>query len=358
MKKNNKICVLIPYFGSFKNYFELWLASASLNSKIDFFIFTNEKSKFELPENVKWISMSFKEVYNRIQNLVSFKISLNQPYDLCDFKPTYGLAFQDYIQKYDWWGFGDVDLIYGDLSVYISEENLNKYEKMLDLGHLTFIKNSSKNNLMWREEVDRVWSYKEAFRYPYCFHFDEGGGFSYIFNKKCKYIYHEIPGMTNFADISPSYDGFRLAYGGPNEESYIFCWQNGRLLGITKKNGKLVEREFTYVHLQKRNMKIEESDIQSMIKEGFYIFPNTFKKIDQVTLNEQLLKESSQYKNIQFYGTVLEKVKRRLSFKYIYENFFLGLFIKFLQKQRNIPSFTNEVYFEELERNSESKKCK
>lgn len=69
-------------------------------------------------------------------------------------------------------------------------------------------------------------------------------------------------------------------------------------------------------------MKIEESDIQSMIKEGFYIFPNTFKKIDQVTLNEQLLKESSQYKNIQFYGTVLEKVKRRLSFKYIYENFF------------------------------------
>lgn len=48
-------------------------------------------------------------------------------------------------------------------------------------------------------------------------------------------IYHEIPGITNFADISPSYDGFRLAYGGPNEESYIFCWQNGRLLGITKK---------------------------------------------------------------------------------------------------------------------------
>lgn len=34
---------------------------------------------------------------------------------LCDIKPMYGHVFEDYLQSYEFWGFGDIDLVYGDL---------------------------------------------------------------------------------------------------------------------------------------------------------------------------------------------------------------------------------------------------
>lgn len=40
-KKMNKICLLEPYYGTFPNYFHLWIKSASLNPNIDFYIISD-----------------------------------------------------------------------------------------------------------------------------------------------------------------------------------------------------------------------------------------------------------------------------------------------------------------------------
>ena len=41
-------------------------------------------------------------------------MTIEDAYKLTDFKPAYGEIFQDYIIQYDFWGFTDIDLIYGD----------------------------------------------------------------------------------------------------------------------------------------------------------------------------------------------------------------------------------------------------
>ena len=54
-----KIVFICPYFGSFPNYFNLTLKSIEYNKTIDWLIITDIKEKYDYPDNVKVINMSF-----------------------------------------------------------------------------------------------------------------------------------------------------------------------------------------------------------------------------------------------------------------------------------------------------------
>ena len=41
----------------------------------------------------------------------------HKAYKLCGCKPFYGVIHKEELRGYDYWGFGDIDLIYGDLSL-------------------------------------------------------------------------------------------------------------------------------------------------------------------------------------------------------------------------------------------------
>lgn len=48
-----KICLIIPYFGEFKNYFQLFLNSCANNPTINWLIFTDSDQAYFYPDNVK-----------------------------------------------------------------------------------------------------------------------------------------------------------------------------------------------------------------------------------------------------------------------------------------------------------------
>ena len=60
------------------------------------------------------------------------------------------------LEHYEFWGFGDIDLCYGDLSMILNEKNLKKYDLITThcyhiAGHFTIIrKNSKYTNLCLR----------------------------------------------------------------------------------------------------------------------------------------------------------------------------------------------------------------
>ena len=58
---------------------------------------------------------------------------------------TVGTAF---VKKYDFWGYCDLDLIFGDIRKFVNEEVLNTYEKIYNRGHLTLFKNSLNSFLL------------------------------------------------------------------------------------------------------------------------------------------------------------------------------------------------------------------
>lgn len=88
----NKICLVVPYFGKFNNYFQLFLNSCERNEEIHWLFFTDDRRRFDYPKNVKVVYCSFEEIKKVFQSKFTFKISLERPYKLCDYKCKIGRA--------------------------------------------------------------------------------------------------------------------------------------------------------------------------------------------------------------------------------------------------------------------------
>ena len=142
-----KKCVFIlPYFGKFNDYFNLFLKSCEKNAKYNWLIFTDDIKKYNYPSNVSVIYTTFDEIKECFKNKIGFEISLPSPYKLCDFKPTYGLVFEEYIQEYEYWGHCDCDVIFGNLDKILSPLLNEGFDKLFAAGHLTIYKNTLENN--------------------------------------------------------------------------------------------------------------------------------------------------------------------------------------------------------------------
>jgi hypothetical protein len=81
---------------------------------------------------------------------------LSRNYKLVDLKPAYGELFQEYLQGYDFWGYTDLDVLYGDLSRFFTDPILNSHDVLspsdrLLVGHLTLIRNSPDLCRLYRE---------------------------------------------------------------------------------------------------------------------------------------------------------------------------------------------------------------
>ena len=243
-----KIKIIIPYFGKLPNYFEFFLKSCKANKELEFLIFTDQISFPEYPENVSIYTLSFDE----LKALAKEKLSLDlcslknmSPYKLCDYRPSYGVLFEDYLHDADFWGFCDIDLIFGRIFDILSLKEVSSSERILTQGHLTFYKNIERINHLFEQPIEGGISFREATRIKEPCFFDEI--FMPAICKKQKVVQY---GKNVFADILPQYSNFTMAplCEFQNEEGQTFCWECGKLYRIYD-HGK---DELMYIHLQKR----------------------------------------------------------------------------------------------------------
>lgn len=170
-----KAVLIIPYFGPFPAYFDLWRKSARMNPDFDFFIYTDNRLEEDEASNIKIIYTTFEAFRRRFQEKLGDHIHLKTPYKLCDYKPTYGYILEEDIKQYPFWGYCDVDLIFGQLNHFITDERLNRYDKFYFHGHFTLYRNNEKMNRLFMEHYANVVDYKHAFSTDYSCHFDESG---------------------------------------------------------------------------------------------------------------------------------------------------------------------------------------
>ena len=266
----NKIALVIPYFisngQSFPNYFNFWLESAKNNSDFcDFIIFTNNHKKYDYPKNVKVFYMEFEQFKDIVQKNFDFKITLDSPYKLCDYKVTYGEVLHNYLNDYEFWGYCDIDLIFGDISKFITEELLSKYDKIFQRGHFTLYRNSSEINCLYRTDMGGEPYYKTVFTSPKSFAFDEYPGIAKIYRFLDIPVYEQMP----FVDVWVNQKCFARTTN--KIEKLVFVYDHGKLFSVSKKS----KIEIMYVHLQKRTMKVETSNFKC-----FKIQPEEFVDID------------------------------------------------------------------------------
>ncbi|MGM1032029.1 MAG: DUF6625 family protein [Bacillota bacterium] len=314
----SKVAIICVYFGKLPSWFNLWLKSCQHNQKFNWLLITDDNEEYDYPENVKRVPFSFFDVKKLFNEKLKMDVNINDPYKICDFKPAFGALFDDYLEDYTHWGHCDLDMIFGDLGVFVNDDVLNKYDKVLKWGHLSIYKNNDiVNNYfkLTRPDLD----YKSVFSNSVHYGFDESNGIEKIL----KYHGIEIYYKECIADIQANRQKFKLV-NGKNYDKQIFYWKDGKIYQDYYENGMRSKREFAYIHFQKRKLpcnQIENNANQFLITpDGFYntdvynIEDNIYEKYNMGNIKKSL-KMYVRYKRYAFTSAI----QRRISYSDFYK---------------------------------------
>lgn len=319
------IVYIVPYFGKLPSGFEYWLRSCEVNTTINWLLVTDINFDFKLPNNFKLIKMSFEELKNKIQDMYDFKIAIDRPWKLCDFRPAYGEIFEEYISEFDFWGHCDVDLIFGNIRTFITDDLLNKFDKIGFQGHSTIYRNKKDVNVRYRMIFNGIDNYRDVFSINRGFCFDEGG-ISKIYEKLNIEYYKNV----NFAHLKKYDINFFLGHKNVNDDyknyRQVFVWQNGTLTRyFLNKNKKEIENEeYMYIHFWCRPISFKK-----MINKNYFFIYSDVVETKYKPINTKILNKYGKKKYLLFYIKAFIKNRKKISIKKILWN------IKNRRKEKN-----------------------
>ena len=215
-------------------------------------------------------------LFEEINNV--FKINLPMEIrKICDLKPAYGEIFKENIKTYDFWGFADLDIIWGNIEQFIEDNILDNFDILTSrekniAGHFTLLRNTKKINELYKKVPDyKKLLEKEKFQW-----FDELHFNNYI-KKNIKDI--KIYWENNLLNVENNFD---------SQQDYhldLWMWKNGDLINTETKEGIM------YLHFinWKKYLKINEVKFKKNVDYFFISYNkihfNNHSKI-QINLNK------------------------------------------------------------------------
>lgn len=271
----NKIkkCFIVCWFGPLPKYFPIWLQTVKYNKEFDFLIFTDDKqiSKYVLPSNVIFKSLTLTEFKKRAELVLHQKCSINKPYRICDYRPMFGLIFADELSQYDFWGYCDLDLVFGNIKEYITLERLSKYDAIFNGGHFTLIRNNTQMNNLFKEKGG-AFSYRTVIKHNAIFAFDEITGIQQIAHKNKIHALFAVP----YVDADVKHKQLRSVLDKVNPNYQSFYWEKGFLYRVKVESNVVKFQSLVYIHLQKRKIIVKSS--LDKLKYSFWIMPDGFEE--------------------------------------------------------------------------------
>lgn len=267
-----KCALLVLYYGEPPNYFDLWLRSCAKNPDVDWFVIGGlDKSRWQIPQNVTFHPMTIEDLNYRIRTSLDITDSPPlSPIKLCDYRPAFGRIFADLLTEYHYWGHCDVDVIWGQIRKFITDDILSRHDKVLTGGHLSFYRNSARVNSSYLGTTrTNPLPAMEVYSDPRLRAFDEWGpnrnGINAIIPDNGLRLYSET---MPYADIKPRHYALRTLreeFGGLDDQEServlrhrIFTYEDGKLSQVAVgPGGSLSKREEAYIHLQKRPVNCE-----------------------------------------------------------------------------------------------------
>lgn len=267
----NKIVFIIIYLGEFPWYFPYFLKSCAFNPDIDFKIFSDNNIPPSVkPSNVELINYSLDQFNKDAAIALSIDIKLREAYKLCDFKPAYGYIFAEYIKEYDFWGYCDIDLIFGNVRRFMDDELLSKYDVISArhdylTGCFALYRNKHNINTLFKQSKD----WKKVFIDNANFFFDEtnfafeefGNGVHYsLIKTEIESMTHVVRRLYEEKEIN-AYFEFQIVEGFAGN----MLWEKGEII---------YRRQFEvmlYHMVRFKKIYSENNDINRFIPDKFRI---------------------------------------------------------------------------------------
>lgn len=264
-----KKCFIVCWFGQLPGYIDIWLKSCEYNRDFDFFFFTDAKIDKRFPSNVIVIPFSLEQFKRRAQQLTSKKVNLNSAYRVCQFRPAFGEIFREELTGYDFWGYCDVDLVFGKLSDFITDTLLEEYDAVLNGGHLSLYRNVERINKLYLGK-GAVFDFDTVASHNAFFCFDEMMGIQRI----AEFNNVKIKCLIPYIETEIKYRQLRSRLDKINPDDQAYYWEKGNLYRVKAENGQVLYQKQAYIHLQKRKIAIDTR--AGAIGDAFWITPIGF----------------------------------------------------------------------------------
>ncbi|MEI7701133.1 MAG: DUF6625 family protein [Planctomycetia bacterium] len=149
LQPSPRICIVIVFLGAWPAWIRYFLQSCSRNSQFQWLIFGSAPPITPTPHNVQLVPIDQPALEQLVSEKLALPWKMARGYKLVDLKPAYGHIFSEWLQGYDFWGYTDMDVIYGQLSDFLTPAILETYdiitanEKVL-VGHFTLLRNTQR----------------------------------------------------------------------------------------------------------------------------------------------------------------------------------------------------------------------
>ena len=248
-----RIRILVSYFGRWPSWMPLFLKSCERNADIDWLFHTDCGPAEGAPDNVRFCQISFADYCKLVEERLQIPFSPASAYKLCDLKPLLGYIHETDLEGYDFWGFGDLDLVYGNLRHFFTDQLLSDCDLVSThgrrvSGHLCLLRNTP----AMRQAFMQVPGWKEILAAREHLSFDESA-FSRLFVKRknwpdwARSIYARLfsqAGMRAcFTEQYTTPNGHIAWHDNGFEFPGAWYWSDG-----TVTNNQDGDREFPYFH--------------------------------------------------------------------------------------------------------------
>jgi hypothetical protein len=167
------ILMILTWFGPWPGWIRPFLESCRWNASVDWLIAGDAPPPDDAPPNVRFLTLSFTEWREMAGERLGVPLAWREPYKLCDLKPAYAVIHADIAAPYDYWGFGDLDVIYGDIrrhydAATLAHDLVTTHDDVV-AGHFTILRNEER---MVRA-YERIPGWRGMFADPAHVSFDE-----------------------------------------------------------------------------------------------------------------------------------------------------------------------------------------
>ena len=149
-RRRGKALLILPYFGTYGPWFPLYLHSLARQNTLDLLLVSDLEPP-ELPANARRVPMTFDRLRELAADKLGMPVRLQRMRNICDLRPGYGRIFDEFTGGYDYWAFGDEDVLYGDMDGMLAP-HLNGTNDLVvpgangKSGHLTLVRNAPRTN--------------------------------------------------------------------------------------------------------------------------------------------------------------------------------------------------------------------
>lgn len=272
MVSRYRIAVIMTWFGKLPDYFPFWLKSAEANDTIDFICICDQEISSDAT-NIKVICTTMQDEVANYERVLNRRVVMRTPYKFCDCRAFFGILYADLLKGYDFWGYCDIDLVFGDIRKFVTDDVLKSHDRIYQYGHLCLYRNDERTLHLYQLRGG-IYSLDEIFTSSAKMTYEEFFGMNRICRMNRIRWYTE----RDFADFCCWYPKrLEISFDSILHGNQAFFWEDGHAYRAYEEKGKIHKEEFVYMHFQKRKLTVDVNNHEVEMG-AFYICPDCIRK--------------------------------------------------------------------------------